>query len=55
LVFAIVHGFNGLRVVVEDYVHGEGAVRAIRWILVIFMLITIIWSAVAIITFDATP
>ena len=53
LVFAITHGFNGLRVVLEDYIHGEGAVKAIRWILAIFMIITIIWSAVAIITFDA--
>lgn len=53
LVFAIMHGFNGLRVVLEDYVHGEGAVKAVRWALLIFMIITIVWSAVAIITFDA--
>lgn len=54
LIFAIIHGFNGLRVVLEDYIHGEGAVKVIRWGLFIFMLITIIWSAVAIITFDAS-
>lgn len=53
LVFAITHGFNGLRVVLEDYIHGKGAVKAIRWILLIFMIVTIIWSAIAIITFDA--
>lgn len=51
LVFAIIHGFNGLRTVLEDYIHKAGTVRVLRWILFIFMTITIIWSAVAIITF----
>ena len=55
LVFAIVHGFNGLRVVLEDYIHKPGTVRILRWFLVIFMVITIVWSAIAIITFDAGP
>lgn len=54
LVFAIVHGFNGLRTVVEDYVHSTSAVRVIRWFLLIFLIITILWSAYAIITFDAS-
>lgn len=53
LVFAIIHGFNGLRTVLEDYVHKPSTVRVIRWVLLIFMIVTIIWSAVAIITFDA--
>jgi succinate dehydrogenase / fumarate reductase membrane anchor subunit len=53
LIFAISHGFNGLRTILEDYVHGPGRVRLIRWVLFIVMVITIIWSAVAIITFDA--
>jgi succinate dehydrogenase / fumarate reductase, membrane anchor subunit len=53
LIFAIMHGFNGLRVVLEDYIHNPRTVRIIRWLLVIFMVITIIWSAVAIITFVA--
>lgn len=55
LVFAIMHGFNGLRVVLEDYIHNPGTVRTLRWLLVIFMVITIVWSAVAIISFDASP
>jgi succinate dehydrogenase / fumarate reductase, membrane anchor subunit len=55
LTFAITHGFNGLRVVLEDYVHNPGRVRILRWVLVIFMIITIVWSAIAIITFDAGP
>lgn len=52
LVFAIVHGFNGFRTVLEDYVHNTTTVRVIRWVLLIFMIVTIFWSAVAIITFD---
>ncbi|MDX1688084.1 MAG: hypothetical protein R3248_08885 [Candidatus Promineifilaceae bacterium] len=51
LIFAIIHGFNGLRVVIEDYVHSARAVTTIRWALLIFMLVTIVWSAVAIATF----
>ena len=51
LVFAISHGFNGLRQVLEDYIHNRQRVRVINWILAIFMVITIIWSAVAIFTF----
>jgi succinate dehydrogenase / fumarate reductase membrane anchor subunit len=52
LVFAIVHGFNGLRVVLEDYVHNPGTVRVLRWLLLIVTVVTVIWSAIAIITFD---
>lgn len=54
LVFAITHGFNGLRVILEDYIHKPGTVRLIRWFLVIFTVLTIVWSAVAIATFDAS-
>lgn len=53
LVFAIAHGFNGLRTVLEDYVHNTTTVRVIRWVLLVILIITILWSAVAIITFDA--
>lgn len=53
LTFAIIHGFNGLRVVLEDYVHSARAVTTIRWLLFIVMLVTIVWSAVAIITFPS--
>jgi len=54
LVFAIAHGFNGLRVILEDYIHKPGTVKFIRWFLAIFMIITIVWSAIAIATFDAS-
>ncbi len=55
LVFAFTHGINGLRVVLEDYVHNPRTVRILRWFLLVFAIITIVWSAVAIISFDATP
>ena len=54
LVFALAHGFYGLRTVLEDYVHNESTVRILRWALFVFLVITIFWAAVAILTFDAT-
>lgn len=55
LSFALMHGFNGLRVVLEDYVHNPGAVKAINTFLVIFGIITILWAGFAIASFDAAP
>lgn len=54
LVFAISHGFNGLRVVLEDYIHNPRTVRVLRWLLAIITVVTIVWSAVAIATFDVS-
>ena len=53
LIFAIVHGFNGLRQVLQDYIHKPGTVRIIGYVLVVLIVLTIIWSAVAIFTFDS--
>ncbi|MGH2538550.1 MAG: succinate dehydrogenase [Candidatus Promineifilaceae bacterium] len=52
LVFAMVHGLNGLRLVLEDYVHDPARVRLIQAALVAFAAISIIWSAVAIFSFN---
>ncbi|MDX1613941.1 MAG: hypothetical protein R3300_06485 [Candidatus Promineifilaceae bacterium] len=52
LIFAVVHGFNGLRQVLEDYIHDAGRVRLINRILVVFVILTVIWSAVAIFSFN---
>ena len=52
LVFAVVHGFNGLRQVLEDYVHDAGRVRLINRLLIVFVILTVIWSAVAIFSFN---
>ncbi len=35
LALALVHGLNGLRVVVDDYVHRPALNRALRWAIVI--------------------
>jgi succinate dehydrogenase hydrophobic anchor subunit len=53
LIFAAVHGFNGLRNVLEDYIHNEKTIRAIRGALLVFLIASIAWSFVAIATFDA--
>ena len=53
LIFAIVHGFNGLRQVIQDYVHKPSTVKKIGYVLVVLVVLTIIWSAVAIFTFDS--
>ncbi len=53
LLFAIPHGVNGLRNVLEDYIHSPGAVRTINIILAIFVVATVIWAAIGISLFDA--
>lgn len=55
LVFAISHGINGLRNVLEDYVHNRTAVKWINILLLIFVVATILWAGYAIWQFDSTP
>ncbi len=52
LVFAITHGFNGVRQILEDYIHKPNTVKIINRLLLIAIIITIIWSAVAIFSFN---
>jgi succinate dehydrogenase / fumarate reductase membrane anchor subunit len=52
LVFAITHGFNGLRQVLEDYIHNPRTVKLVGRIIVILIVVTILWSAVAIFSFS---
>lgn len=54
LVFAVAHGFNGFRNVIEDYIHNPRATSLIRVGLAIFVVLTIIWAGIAIATFDST-
>lgn len=54
LVFAAVHGFNGLRNVLEDYIHNDAVMRVVNVFLLVFLILSIGWSLVAIATFDAT-
>jgi len=51
LIFAAMHGFNGLRNVLEDYIHNPVTVRRVNIGLAVFLVLTIVWSAVAIFTF----
>jgi succinate dehydrogenase / fumarate reductase membrane anchor subunit len=53
LIFAITHGFNGVRQVLQDYIHKPSTMKIVSYILVVLVVITIIWSAVAIFTFDS--
>lgn len=54
LAFAIPHGVNGLRNILEDYVHNQQTVKVINVILAIFVVVTLIWAGVAIASFDAS-
>jgi succinate dehydrogenase / fumarate reductase membrane anchor subunit len=52
LVFAITHGFNGVRQILEDYIHDPRKVQVVGRLILVFVIITIIWSAVAIFSFN---
>jgi succinate dehydrogenase / fumarate reductase membrane anchor subunit len=52
LLFAIPHGINGLRNVLEDYIHNPRTMKTINIILTIFVVATVIWAAVGISLFD---
>ncbi len=52
LAFAIPHGVNGLRNVLEDYIHNEGTMRVINIVLAIFVVATVIWAGIGISLFD---
>ena len=52
LAFAIIHGFNGLRNVLEDYIHNRATTTWINRFLVVFCILTIIWAGIAIASFD---
>lgn len=52
LVFAIGHGFNGLRGILEDYIHRDSVMTWVNRFLFVLAVITIIWAGIAISTFD---
>ena len=52
LLFAIPHGINGLRNILEDYIHNPGLMKTINIILAIFVVATVIWAAIGISLFD---
>ena len=56
LIFAYVHGINGLRNILEDYIHNRNLMKGISIFLAIFAVVTVIWAGYAIASFvpDAT-
>lgn len=52
LFFALSHGLNGLRNVLEDYIHSDGAMRVIKYAFLAFFVVTILFVGTAIIRFD---
>jgi succinate dehydrogenase / fumarate reductase membrane anchor subunit len=52
LIFAFIHGMNGLRYVLEDYIHNRSLIKGINIFLVIFTIVTLIWAGIAIAYFD---
>ena len=55
LLFTITHGVNGLRNVLEDYIHNDTITKVINIFLAIFIVVTLIWAGYAILNFDSTP
>jgi succinate dehydrogenase / fumarate reductase membrane anchor subunit len=51
LIFSLSHGLNGLKNVLEDYIHNESAMRIIRWTLLIFFVVTIVVVSYALAAF----
>ena len=50
--FAYLHGMNGFRNVLEDYIHNRSAIKVINILLAVFAVITIIWAGFAIAAFN---
>ncbi|MCZ7671232.1 MAG: hypothetical protein M5U34_30900 [Chloroflexi bacterium] len=54
LAFAYLHGINGLRLILGDYVHHRQTMKIISIILAVFAVLTIVWAGYAIASFDPT-
>jgi succinate dehydrogenase / fumarate reductase membrane anchor subunit len=52
--FALLHGLNGARYVIEDYVRSPGARRAVKGVVYTMVLLTLAWGVFALLTFDFT-
>jgi succinate dehydrogenase / fumarate reductase, membrane anchor subunit len=51
-VFAMLHGLNGLRYSIEDYVRKPGARVAVKAVLYTIVLAALAWGVFALLTFD---
>ncbi|MCB8942690.1 MAG: succinate dehydrogenase [Ardenticatenaceae bacterium] len=52
LIFAYFHGINGLRNILEDYIHNRSLMKNISIILAVFAVITVLWAGFAIASFN---
>ena len=52
LIFAYFHGINGLRNILEDYIHNRSLMKNITIFLAIFAVVTVIWAGFAIAAFN---
>ena len=52
--FALLHGLNGARYVIEDYVRSPRAQRITKRIVYAVVLLTLAWGVLALLTFDFT-
>jgi succinate dehydrogenase / fumarate reductase, membrane anchor subunit len=52
--FALLHGLNGLRYVIEDYVRSPRARKTAKAVAYTVVLLTLAWGVFALLTFDFT-
>lgn len=52
LFLALLHGANGLRVVIDDYVHSPGTRAAVKGALYMITIVLMIMGTAVIVTFD---
>lgn len=51
---AIPHGINGLRNILEDYIHNPTTVKLINRLLLLFVIATVVWATIGMILFDSS-
>ena len=55
LTLALLHGMNGLRVVIDDYVHGRGWRLSLQSLVAVTTLVFFLLGTITIITFQSVP
>jgi succinate dehydrogenase hydrophobic anchor subunit len=48
--FGVTHGFNGLRVVMEDYITREAIRRALRWVVLLLWVVVMVVAVAVVFT-----
>lgn len=51
---AIPHGINGLRNILEDYIHNPTTVKLVNRLLAVFVVATVIWATIGMALFDSS-